>query len=563
VVLRLLATPPGLCYFEAVRESREETLNASLESAASVAEGKAAPAEVRRRNNLKIVLFVMAGLALGGFLLGFAASPFIFILYMQLAGIVLTGVIFYSVRRDFFLLPIAVLWLAAYLLRLAEPAAALALLFAAAFIGRNLFRDARRRRLFSRAAAALAILGYAAFLLVFRVSGEAKAVPASLRAEAMKSLPYSSFAASENGKKDGVTEYRKDASGPGLNLYNSYYQPGAALLDMEGHVLHRWRPESGGPRWHYVRLLADGDLLVCVEDEMMMRLDWSSRVLWKTPMRAHHDIAVAENGDIYTLSGAEEMAGISGLRVPVINEYIEILDGRTGTSKKRLSLLDLFRKDMTPAVAARAYAQIFDPQDFLWRILKQKRKGRLLLRRQSGFDVFHANALKIIDRAIPGLCRKGDLLLSMRTLDSIAIVDPDAGVVRWRWGAGALEEQHDPSLLDDGHILVFDNGTRRKFSRVVELDPLTRSIVWEYRDLGAVPFYSSWGGAAQRLLNGNTLITESDEGRVFEVTRGGETVWSYMNPDDGPGGKRATIYRMTRITDPFTVDALLKMPAGR
>jgi hypothetical protein len=97
----------------------------------------------------------------------------------------------------------------------------------------------------------------------------------------------------------------------------------------------------------------------------------------------------------------------------------------------------------------------------------------------------------------------------------------------------------------------------------VELDPLTRSIIWEYRDLGAVPFYSSWGGAAQRLLNGNTLITESDEGRVFEVTRGGETVWSYMNPDDGPGGKRATIYRMTRITDPFTVESLLKKKTGR
>jgi hypothetical protein len=510
------------------------------------------------KNRLKIVLFVLAGLVLAALLLSLIASPFAYILYMQGAGIVLAGIVFYSVRRDFFLLPVAVLWLAAYALRLAEPAAALAVLFAAAFVGRSFLRDARRRRFFSLAAAGLTILGYAAFLFLFRVSGESAAVPARLRAEAMKSLPYSSFAASDNGRKDGVTEYRKSASESGLNLYNSYYQPGAALLDMEGHVLHRWRPESGGPRWHYVRLLADGDLLVCVEDEMMMRLDWSSRVLWKTPMRAHHDISLAENGDIYTLSAAEEMAVISGMRVPVINEYIDILDGKTGAPKKRLSLLELFRADMTPAVAARVCAQIFDPQDYLWRILKQKRKGRPLLRRLTGFDVFHANALKIIDRAVPGLCRKGDLLLSMRTLDSIAIVDPDAGAVRWRWGAGALEEQHDPSLLEDGHILVFDNGTRRKFSRVVELDPRTRSIVWEYRDQGAVPFYSSWGGAAQRLLNGNTLITESDEGRVFEVTRGGETVWSYMNPDDGPGGKRATIYRMTRIADPPTVESLRK-----
>ena len=49
----------------------------------------------------------------------------------------------------------------------------------------------------------------------------------------------------------------------------------------------------------------------------------------------------------------------------------------------------------------------------------------------------------------------------------------------------------------------------------------------------------------------------------LKVTKGGERVWSYMNPDDGPGGKRATIYRMTRITDPLTVAALLRLTAAR
>ncbi len=199
-------------------------------------------------------------------------------------------------------------------------------------------------------------------------------------------------------------------------------------------------------------------------------------------------------------------------------------------------------------------------------MLRQKKGGKPLLRRLSGFDLFHANALKIIDRRIEGLCEKGDLLLSLRSLDCIAIVDPARsarGAVRWTWGAGQLEEQHDPSLLDDGRILVFDNGTRRKFSRVVEIDPRTGRIVWDYHDLGATPFYSSWGGGAQRLFNGNTLITESDDGRVFEVTREGEKVWVYLNPADAAGGKRATIYRMTRITDPPTVAALLRLPAGR
>ena len=516
-----------------------------------------------RRKGLKTVFIAFAGLSLTGIAFSFVSSPFLYIFYLQIAGLVLAGVVLVSIRRDFVLLALAAAWLAAYLLGRTEPAIALGVLFTAVFVGCSLLPDGRRRRLFSLAAAASAGLGYAAFLFFFRVSGGAAPVSAALRAEAMKSLPYSSFAAEENGKRDGVIEFRKDANEPGLNLYNSYYQPGAVLLDMDGHVLHRWRPQAGGPNWHYVRILPNGDLLVCIEDEMLLRLDWSSRVLWKTPMRAHHDIAVAENGDIYTLSGAEEMAGLFGFRVPIINEYIEVLDGATGAPKKRLSLFALFGKKVPFSALGRIGAQIFDSQDYLWRAVKQKMKGRPLLRRLTGFDVLHANALKIIDRTIPGLCRKGDLLLSLRSIDSIAIVDPVHGAVRWSWGAGAIEEQHDPSLLSDGHILVFDNGTTRKFSRIIEIDPQTRSIVWEYHDLGAVPFYSSWGGGAQRLLNGDTLITDSDDGRVFEVTKSGETVWSYMNPDDGPGGKRATIYRMTRITDPFTIAALLRIPSGR
>ena len=541
-------------------------MNALPESGSLAPPDKAAAANVRRRKGLKTVLLALAGLTLAGMALGFVASPFAYMLYLQIAGLILAAIVFFSIRRDPVLLAVGAAWLAAYILRQPEPATALAALFLAVFVGRSLLPNDRRRRLFSLAAGAAAGLGFAAFLFFFRVSGESSPVSAALRAEAMKSLSYSSFSASETEKRDGVIEFRQDASEPGLNLYNSYYQPGAMLLDMDGHVLHRWRPEAGGSNWHYVRLLPDGDLLVCVEDEMLMRLDWSSRVLWKTPMRAHHDIAVAENGDIYTLSGAEEMVAFFGLRAPIINEYIEVLDGTTGASKKRLSLFALFPKDFSFSAFGRVHAQIFDSQDYLWRILTLKKKGRPLLRRLTGFDIFHANALKIIDRAIPGLCQKGDLLLSLRSLDRIAIVDPVRGVnggVRWSWGPGVLEEQHDPSLLDDGHILVFDNGTRRKFSRIVEFDPRTRSVVWEYHDLGAVPFYSSWGGAAQRFLNGNTLITESDEGRVFEVTKGGERVWSYMNPDDGPGGKRATIYRMTRITDPLTVAALLRLTAAR
>ena len=43
-------------------------------------------------------------------------------------------------------------------------------------------------------------------------------------------------------------------------------------------------------------------------------------------------------------------------------------------------------------------------------------------------------------------------------------------------------------------------------------------------------FYSRYKSAAQRLPNGNTLITESHCGRIFEVTPECEPVGEYISP---------------------------------
>ena len=53
---------------------------------------------------------------------------------------------------------------------------------------------------------------------------------------------------------------------------------------------------------------------------------------------------------------------------------------------------------------------------------------------------------------------------------------------------------------------------------------------------------------AQRLPNGNTLITESDAGRVFEVTEGGDIVWEFVNLDIMEAGEHRVIWRMTRVS---------------
>jgi hypothetical protein len=98
-------------------------------------------------------------------------------------------------------------------------------------------------------------------------------------------------------------------------------------------------------------------------------------------------------------------------------------------------------------------------------------------------------------------------------------------------------------------MLVFDNYSARQprseksfVSRVVEFNPMTQEIFWEYAGSTGAPFHSSLMGAVHRLANGNTLIIESDFGRVFEVTPAKDIVWEYNNPYlSGPNNEYVAI----------------------
>ncbi len=83
---------------------------------------------------------------------------------------------------------------------------------------------------------------------------------------------------------------------------------------------------------------------------------------------------------------------------------------------------------------------------------------------------------------------------------------------------------------------------------MLEVDPVTDEIRWEYNGDPPEAFFSALRGGCQRLPNGNTLITESDRGRVFEITPEGEVVWEFYNPVTRSGGsERSAIYRLTRL----------------
>jgi hypothetical protein len=93
---------------------------------------------------------------------------------------------------------------------------------------------------------------------------------------------------------------------------------------------------------------------------------------------------------------------------------------------------------------------------------------------------------------------------------------------------------------------------------VLEFDPRTRAVTWSYEGSAEDPFDSATGGSVQRLPNGNTLITESDGGRAFEVTPSREIVWEYYNPARAgeKGDLIANLSELTRIDRAAVADWL-------
>ena len=165
-----------------------------------------------------------------------------------------------------------------------------------------------------------------------------------------------------------------------------------------------------------------------------------------------------------------------------------------------------------------------------------------------------------------------NLIFDARNANILAIISKKTGEVVWQIGPdfsktkelrklGWIIGQHHfhmipKGLPGEGNLLVFDNGgeggygspnpssvtgnnnAHRDYSRVLEFDPITLEIIWQYTPVeagsflftDASKFYSSYISAAQRLPNGNTLITEGSDGRIIEVTPEHEIVREYINP---------------------------------
>jgi hypothetical protein len=357
-----------------------------------------------------------------------------------------------------------------------------------------------------------------------------------------------------NEKLSGTHIQNKEKISKGYNLYEG------KLIDVDGKEIKKWKNGYLG------LILKDGRYLAQkgYEEKKWGFYTWDDKVIWEKDEAIHHDIVFDEDrGLIITFS--KEMHEYKGRNVDfcVIIEYD--LNGKEVFRWSTWENLKEIQKNHKPLELDRP--KVF----FLPETAKRKDKTPW----GGNYDYYRINSLQIIPETDIGKkdsrFRKGNWIISIRHGSMIFILDKDTKKIVWKCiyedVKDNIEGQHSVQMLENGRILIFDNGRYRGWSRVIEINPLNYEILWEYKSDKKEGFFTLSEGYCQRLKNGNTLITESEKGRVFEITKEGEIVWGFYHPDKQDEtnslhpesyGKRQWIYRMIRYEKDFIDKIRLK-----
>lgn len=347
---------------------------------------------------------------------------------------------------------------------------------------------------------------------------------------------------SEDGR-GGVTTYEPDRAYNGLTLLTLFSgeRNVAVLVDMSGHELHRWdirhsavlgeEDQSVRDVNRYINsahVFPNGEILLNFDFAGLVKLDRASKVLWKLDEQTHHSIFVDADGAIWIPTRQlqeKPQAFAAGIESPYYDDQL-LKVSPDGKVVKRISVLK--------AIFASRYEGIL--------FANASSKPRVDYE-----DPLHLNDAELIPGSAAGhpLFAPGDVLLSLRNINALLALDLASERIKWS-RTGPFLRQHDPDFLPNGNLLVFDNRTDTDqhhkvqhltepqafgYSRVIEIEPVTGRVIWEFAGSREKPFYSSVNGMAERLPNGNHLIVEPEAGRVLEIdgTAEPQVVWEYRN----------------------------------
>jgi hypothetical protein len=294
------------------------------------------------------------------------------------------------------------------------------------------------------------------------------------------------------------------------------------LIDMHGEVVHTWSMPYPPGLYGYLtergtllyngRILEEPTRFISTQPwkaGALLEMDWDGRVLWEVlHPDHHHDGILLRNGNVMLCCMA---------RLPD-DVATRVQGGQSGTEHEGAMCAD-YLVEMTTAGEV-----VWE-----WHSWEHLDPGvdRITAVQELRHEWTHGNSVAELP--------DGNLLVSYRNISTVAIIERRSGAIVWKLGAPPLAQQHAPVPLPNGNLLIFDNGVHRldhptPYSRVIEVDPATKDIVWSYQEPQVFDFFSPYISNAQRLPNGNTLICEGSFGRLFEVTPERELVWEYVNP---------------------------------
>jgi hypothetical protein len=423
----------------------------------------------------------------------------------------------------------------------------------------------------------------------------------------------------------GTTIYDPEKCWSGYTLFQAK-ETGACLIDMDGAVVQMWKglhgfPNAILPGGHVIGSTGERDSRYGYQDfRDLVQVDWDGRTVWKfdryeyieDPVedpcwmaRQHHDFQrqgcpvgyyvpdmepLVEKGHTFILCH-------KNLRNPRIND--------------KLLLDDTFIEVNWSGDIVWEWACNEHFEEFGFREEAKNVLARIPNMRSCGGgmgDWMHINSMSLLGPnpwydAGDQRFHPDNLIWSARQTNIIAITDKESGRVVWKLGPyydttpelialGWIIGPHHAHMIPrglpgEGHVLVFDNGgwagygapnpgaptgfnhAMRDYSRVLEINPVTLNVEWQYTPneagffypVDSNRFYSPFISSAQRLPNGNTLITEGSDGRIFEVTPYHEIVWEYLSPYWGQKMPMNMVYRAYRV--PYTWVPQLRRPEER
>lgn len=283
------------------------------------------------------------------------------------------------------------------------------------------------------------------------------------------------------------------------------------LLDAKGEEVHAWPvdysqidPEGPGPEnvfLHGLDVFEDGSIAVNFDSgRVLARLDSCGKVMWKTEGNFHHAVTRSFDGTLWSLR----------------DDKLVQADAESGKVLKEAGMMvDVLKQHNLQGVLA-----------------IQSEEGPTGLRMSP--DPFHLNHIEALNpemaAAFP-MFEAGDLLISMRSLNMIAVLDPGVFNIKW-FSIGPWHRQHEPRFLQDGTIAVYNNNMGFEHSQIMAIDPATMKTRIVFEGSEDVPFYSWRRGKHQLFGNGDVLIVEAEHGRAFMVNKDGALLWEYNNRYD-------------------------------